>query len=185
MKDYFDYLYSIGFDDDGDHERLARLLFEIPYEWENDRDENRMWDGVEMRREYEEVCKIDRSYDISRCLNGDACTMLEFFVGFAYRLVRDMFNHDIFDMSYIPKLIKMWFDEDHLDIWRFVNEEMDEDEEGVSEAVVDQLDIWVHCNYEYDGSCGGLFIIRDPEEDIRYTEMWVQASWWYNDFTGE
>lgn len=178
MKRYFDYLYETGFQDDK-HKKLALYLFSIPYEWTLDMDENRMWDGIEMRREFEELCKVDRHYDIETCLSGGACTMLEFFVGFAYRLVRDMFSHDLFDMSFVPRLIQMWLE--NLDIWEgWDDKDYDEANEDLMQ---DKLDDWIELRYDYDGRRGGIFVINDPKEDLNETEMWVQASWWYNYFT--
>ncbi len=180
MKRYFDYLYKMGFSDDT-HHKLAEYLFSIPYEWSLNMDENRMWDGIEMRHMFEEVCKDDVDYDIDTCLDGGACTMLEFFVGFAYRLCRDMFNHDILDMEFVPKLIQMWLN--NLDIWDGWNDrDYDEDNE---DSIGDKLDIWIELRYDYDGRCGGIFVINNPPDDLNETEMWVQASWWYNDYVGE
>ena len=180
MKRYLDYLYEIGFSDDV-HHKLAEYLFSIPYEWSLNMDENRMWDGIEMRREFEELCKDDRHYDIDTCLDGSACTMLEFFVGFAYRLCRDMFNHDILDMEFVPKLIQMWLE--NLDIWDGLDDH--DYDEGNEDLIGDKLDDWIELRYDYDGRRGGIFVIDNPPDDLNETEMWVQASWWYNAYDGE
>lgn len=173
MKKYLDYLYETAFGGLDNYKELAGLLFSIPYEWTLDMDENRMYDGIEMRREFEELCKNDSNYDINTCLNGGACMMLEFFVGFAHRLVRDMFDHGIMT---VPDLIKIWFI--NLDIWRFSDSNWGDKDD---EIVQDHLDYWIDLDYDYDGFNGGLFEMSDPPDDLRETEMWVQASWWYNE----
>ena len=168
---YFEFLYEMGFND-YKHYELARYLYSLPFEWSNPRDENRMYDGIAMRREFEEEDRLGVTIDISTVLEGEACTMLEFFIGFAYRLVRDMFNDG--DIT-VPELIKKMFF--NLDIW-----DRDDDEwipSSDEDVIDDRLERWVIRDYDYFGE-GGLFIVPDAEEDLRHVEMWVQASWWYN-----
>ena len=98
--------------------------------------------------------------------------MLEFFVGFAWRLARDMFS----DIS-CPELVKAMLR--NLEIWECDDEYFeDEEEEDVTDEIDESLDIWVSCEYNRHGE-GGIFPLSRPPEDLREVEMWVQASWWY------
>lgn len=179
VLNYFEFLYRIGFDDSS-HRELAGYLNSIPYEYLLDNDENRMYDGTAMRREFEDFANGnterfgDRiggaSVDISTAPDGSACTMLEFLVGFAYRLCRDMFN-DIKISEVVERMLE------GLDIWKFVDEEWCVE---VEDRIEDALDIFLDRDYSYDGSDGNIFVVPDCEDDLRDVELWIQASWWYN-----
>lgn len=182
-NDYFEFLYETGFAD-GDHRELALYLNKRPFEWSLDADENRMDDGLAMRREFEDVadkdnCRYDgryEAYDISDVLDGGSCTMLEFFVGFAYRLVRDLFSDNVVSVhEVVERMLK------NLDIWKYDDEYFDStQQEEVEEYIDEKLDDWIDREYDFDGSRGGIFVIPECRDDLAETEMWVQASWWYN-----
>ena len=162
--DYFEFLYQTGFDD-YEHRQLAGYLHTISFDWTNTMDENRMYDGIEMRREYGDVNCMNDIFD-------QGCSMLEFFVGFAWRLARDMFS----DIS-CPELVKAMLR--NLELWEIDDEYFEnEEEEDVTDEIDESLDIWVNCEYNRHGE-GGLFPLDQPPEDLREVEMWVQASWWY------
>lgn len=177
---YFDFLYKVGFDDSY-HKELAGYLNSIPYEYLLDRDENRMYDGMDMRREFMDLAKGDERWifkfgksavDSDSVIEGGACTMLEFLVGFAYRLTRDMFNDGDLNTSDLVKIML-----EGMDIWQY-----DDSEWSVvaEDRVEDALDIFMDREYEYDGSNGNIFVIPGCNDDLREVELWVQASWWYN-----
>lgn len=183
-NDYFEFLYKTGFDDD-EHRALAGYLHTIPFDWFNAMDENRMYDGLAMRREFDESITgkrfnmrldKDRDLDIYSKLKDNACTMLEFFVGFAFRLSRDMYSN-----IQPCELVEMWLR--NLDIWRFDDYE-DYGDDEIMDEIDECLDIWVKCEYDRHGN-GGLFRLFDPPEDLYDVEMWVQASWWYDEVYGE
>lgn len=162
---YFKFLYDCGFSDD-DHMKLARYLHSIPFNWTNDFDGNRAYDGLAMRREYDKPIT-----DVNK-----ACSMLEFFVGFAWRLNRDMVG----EIS-CTEWVGIMFD--NLDILRFTDKQFGS---SAKEDLNEILDDWVSCRYGSDG-LGGLFPLEYPPmgEDLRDVDMWVQASWWYNENYGE
>lgn len=182
-NDYFEFLYDMGFAD-GDHRELALYLNSIPFEWSLDADENRMHDGLAMRREFVDIADENNlrydgrheKFDISDVLEGDCCTMLEFFVGFAYRLIRDMFSDELISVrELVEKMLR------NLDIWKYDDEYFDSiEKEEVEEYIDEKLDDWIDRNYDFDGSRGGIFVIPECRDDLAKTEMWIQASWWYN-----
>lgn len=169
---YFEFLYDVGFDDD-DHVKLAGYLHSIPFSWTLRMDENRLYDGVAMRREFEDAT----GYDAYRYLRDgiNECTMLEFFVGFAHRLCRDMFE-DISDSELVGEMLE------NLGVW-FYDDEEDFENGDILESISDCLHDWVARKYSADGE-GGIFPLRDAPEDLRGVEMWTQASWWYNENFG-
>lgn len=180
---YLKYLYDLGFSDT-DHLNLALYLHDKPFNWTNRMDENRMYDGLGMRRGFRESStgrrfnfRFDKkdgldNFDIFSSLDGNACTMLEFFVGFAYRLARDMFS-DITCEELVEHMLR------NLDIWQF-----DDDSDFGDDDIIDTIDTilyrWVNCEYYFDGR-GGLFPLDHPLEDMRKVQMWTQASWWYDE----
>lgn len=166
--DYFEFLYSFGFVDD-DHRALAGYLHSMPFEWSLERDENRMYDGLAMRREYEEYLNNEEG-DIPD--DSEPCSMLEFFVGFSHRLVRDMFGNEDFDRTELLGIMLS-----NLDIWCYTDDNFDD---RAKEDINECLDIFVHREYNAHGE-GGLFPIDEPDDDLRDVDMWVQASWWYNE----
>lgn len=166
---YFEFLYELGFGDDR-HYGLAGYLHSIPFRWSFRRDENRVYDGSHMRREFEEEEGEDatRYFD----MNDDECSMLEFFVGFAYRLCRDMFEN-ISCQEFVEAMLS------NLGLWDY-DDDNDFSDGDVLEDISEALDDWVDRKYSYNGE-GGLFPLVDAPENLRGVEMWTQASWWYNE----
>ena len=164
--DYFSFLYNFGFDDE-DHYNLARYLHTLPYRWTLQRDENRMYDGLNMRREYEDYL-AGRDGDIPG--EEEECSMLEFFVGFSHRLVRDMMSDEDFDRKELLGIML-----NNIDIWRWDDSRWNKKAES---DIKEAIDIWVDLDYNKHGE-GGLFPIAEPYDDLREVDMWVQASWWY------
>lgn len=180
MKDkYLDFLYKKGFIDDA-HRELARYLHTIPFKWTLERDENRMYDGLAMRREYREYSTGSRfdfgsdtteDFSIYSKLKDNACTMLEFFIGFAWRLERDMIgDSDKGERTtiWVESMLK------NLDIWKY--------DGHIKESEYDEIDkklnVWVKRCYKENGE-GGLFFVPNAKQNMRFVEMWIQASWWY------
>ena len=164
---YFEFLYTKGFSDDK-YRSLALYLHSIPFEWRIDMDKNRMYDGLAMRIEFDYERSDPSLYS---SLEGNECTMLEFFVGFAFRLVRDMFGDE--DIS-VEELVEVMLTS--LDIFY---EEFDEDE------VKDILDDWIDGDYDDYGK-GNIFSFEEKKDHLNEVHMWMQASWWFGEmYLGE
>lgn len=159
---YFEFLYTKGFSDDK-YRSLALYLHSIPFEWRIDMDKNRMYDGLAMRIEFDNERSDPSLYS---SLEGNECTMLEFFVGFAFRLVRDMFGDE--DIS-VEELVEVMLTS--LDIFY---EEFNEDE------VKDILDDWIDGEYDDYGK-GNIFSFEEKQDHLNEVHMWMQASWWWNE----
>lgn len=165
---YLEFLYEIGFDDDK-HWSLAEYLHSKPYRWRLEMDGNRKWDGLDMRVIFDKERHSPAFYSH---LEDHECTMLEFFVGFAYRLVRDMFGDEDID---IPTILRTMFS--NLEI--FIE---DDDWSGVEceDQVDDALDIWIKGDYNNYGD-GNIFRFKKKHRSLWTVHMWVQASWWYGE----
>lgn len=164
---YFEFLYDTGFDDDR-HKEIARYLHSRPYEWRLDMDENRKWDGIEMRMIFDNERHSPAFYS---SIEDSKCTMLEFFVGFAYRLVRDMFGDEEINTHTLVEIMLS-----SLDI--FIDD--DDWEEGDEEEVDECLKVWVNGDYNNYGE-GNIFRFTSKHKSLWNIHMWMQASWWYNE----
>jgi len=168
---YFEFLYTKGFSDDK-YVSLARYLHTLPFEWRIDMDKNRMYDGLAMRTEFDDDDSPD---DVYSKLDGNICTMLEFFVGFSYRLVRDMFGDE--DIS-VEELVKIMLTSLNIFI-------CDDDWTGVEceDKIEDAFDIWINGDYDDYGD-GNIFTFKEEKPELNEVHMWMQASWWWNENYG-
>lgn len=48
----------------------------------------------------------------------------------------------------------------------------------IAERVEDIIDIFLSRDYEYDGSGGSAFPLREPLSDMRDVDLWQQLNWW-------
>lgn len=106
-EDYFNFLYDLSFDDD-DNIELAHILHDIPYEWKEPMDENREWDGIEIRKYYlaDELGYLPDDIDVyDEYVFPEDVSVLEMFAGFSNRLCRDIISF----MS-TQDLVKFWLD---------------------------------------------------------------------------
>ena len=90
--DYFNFLYDLAFESD-DYIHLARVLHEISYEWYNRLDENRMWDGMDIRKYYlcDELGYLPEDIDTEdEYIFPKNVSVLEMFVGFSNKLCKTM-----------------------------------------------------------------------------------------------
>ena len=164
---YFEFLYEKGFSDDK-HKSLALYLHQIPYECHLEMDEGRKYDGYVMRTIFD---KDKHSTSFYSPLDGGACTMLEFFVGFAYRLVRDMYGDELITVETLVEEMLT-----SLDI--FISD--DEWSEDCEKDVDDKIADWVYGEYNNHGE-GNIFRFKKAKAGLRRVHMWMQASWWYGE----
>ena len=106
--EYFEFLYDLGFGSSGKYYDLAKELHKIDYIWYNRMDENRMYDGIEIRKYY---LSDDLGYmpddidEYDEYIFPDTPSVLEVWVGFANRLCRDILDWRV------DKLVKLWVKE--------------------------------------------------------------------------
>lgn len=168
-QDYFEWLCEIVHADQVDrswwilmkdlHKRTFYSL--IPH------DENRASDGLELREDY----MRDNWYPKYVDLDGE-CTMLEMLIGLARRISFEMSNP--YDDE-APDRTVYWFWEmlDNLGLMMF-SDDCYAERGGVH--FVDQIiDRFLEREYDWDGE-GGLFPLRNSQEDQRRVEIWYQMN---------
>lgn len=135
---------------------ILRQLFKKEFIWFVPNDDNRVEDGKDLRYEF-----VDQSnlMDVDRDWMNLGCSMLEMLVGLSRRLVdladgepRDWFWHILRNLELA----------DHNDSVSYNQQDVD-----------DILDRVIWRTYEPDGR-GGLFPLKNAQEDQRKVEIWYQ-----------
>lgn len=156
---YFDWLRAKAFLDGptfNQYERLLRALYDVEYVWLVVGDDNRLEEGLELRREFARLpgFHVDRQW-----LEGP-CSVLEMLIAFAGRIGFQTGENSC-----------DWF-------WEFiVNLGLADLDDDMFEAdyFLETIDTFLWRKYDYDG-VGGLFPLRNPTEDQRRVEVWYQFS---------
>lgn len=139
-----------------DNRYYSKLLFDldnIEYTWSISLDENRAKDGLQMR--YEQGC--DRK--------GMPCSILEMMVALSLRVVRDGYISEDEICTFFWDMIKT--------VGLYFNDDYNYDSDLTDERIANML----NHEYNYDGSDGALFIVNEPRNDMRDTQIWMQAMW--------
>lgn len=163
---YFNWLCELVHIDNGDSSYyiLAKNLFSKQFVSYVDHDENRAYDGMELREE----CLEELGYPKYTRVEGP-CNVLEMLVGLARRM--DFETSDPYDA--VTDRTTYWFWEmiDNLGLMAFDDESYVEME---GQIFVDSIvDTFIERRYEPDGS-GGLFPLKHSEDDQRKVEIWYQ-----------
>ena len=180
IDDYFEWLCNFINDDQSRIDRywkLLRLLYQERFTVLIPMDSNRAQDGLDMRDRYVDTVhngNVAVRNDLASYLDG-YCSILEMMVALSDRCEIDIMGNDSLG-DRRPK----WF-------WTMIRnlglDDMD-DRHFDSGKVLDAVDIFLNREYSYDGSHGGLFVVRHPRKDMRNAEIWYQMLW-YLDEEGE
>lgn len=137
------------------------LLFEMPYHWSIELDENLAYWGLKLREIFAEW---STDHTVFGYLDG-MCSVLEMLVALANRLEQEiMHDPDLGDRGYI------WF-------WTMINKLRLDDARTVDEAInIVQNLLNRTYNPNGDGSVCGL-LLRHPT-DLRTVDFWYQMSFW-------
>lgn len=154
------------------YRHLVLKLFDIPFHSAIRMDANRASDGIYMREEF-----IDHhpgsEYDVSSHLEGE-CSVLEFLAAFASRIdeATSYRKSQTQWMSYFLKNLGLIGFND-----RFYADNPDRIND-VNDAVAERVDRMLNRRYSYDGSHGGLFVLKSPPCDLRKVEYWWQMQYY-------
>lgn len=157
--EYFEFLFDLGFGGANKYYDLAKELHKIDYIWYNRMDENRMYDGIEIRKYY---LSDDLGYmpddidEYDEYIFPETPSILEVWVGFANRLCRDILDWRV------DKLIKMWVKELGL-------------EKCLSHfpTFKETIDDWMN---------GEIYIFPIKSGDLgQNNDLWTQAAIWMQD----
>ena len=162
---FFEWLYSQVADPETNdphrtYTRLLRQMYQTEFVAVVERDENRIEDGMELRREFVAERHIRRRETASWLELG--CSMLELLVGLSRRIQYDAGGEPHY-----------WF-------WEMVKNlgliRMSDAYPRYSERrVADVLDRVIRRDYQPNGE-GGLFPLKDPHQDQRTVELGYQLS---------
>lgn len=168
-NDYFEWLSDIvcgeRFSKAVSFRKLLMRLHSIPFRYSIQRDRNRAEDGVGLRRRFAEC--YSGIEDANRYLDG-CCSVFEMMVALCIRC-----EEDIMDDPLIGDRTSQWF-------WGMVvNLGLGSmtDDRFDRRKVDDIIGRFLDRDYEPDGR-GGLFTIRNCEQDLRTVEIWFQMLWY-------
>lgn len=142
------------------HWGLLRQMYKKQFVWIVPNDDNRMEDGLELRREFLETCEV-KNPDPNWIDLG--CSMLEMLIAFSRRLS--------FEADGEPR-VWFWHLVEVVDLYQFNDKMYNEEARRIIDETLDRI---IFRTYESDGR-GGLFPLRNPPVDQREVELWYQAS---------
>jgi hypothetical protein len=142
------------------HFLLIEQLFKTEFAWFVPNDDNRLYDGLDVRQEF---IDLEEGGDVPGIWLGEPCSFLEMVVA----LSRRMSFESGLDTDYW-----FWRLMDNLNLRQYVDEIYDED---VVLIVEETLNIVLNRTYHADGN-GGLFPMIHPGKDQRQVELWYQMS---------
>ena len=158
---YFDWLYSQAFCNDS-YRELASHLFDTPFEYVIEMDENRYKDGLYLRY----IFGID--------LGDEPCSMLEMMVALA-RGIEDILTDNKNDRT--SKWVELMLN--NSDLAKFDDNYMLYFGDRACEELHAYLDDIIYRTYPKNGN-GSLFP-TERDVDMRRVELWHQATWYIVD----
>ena len=171
-NEYFDWLYDYVCKGrthrNVSYTKLFTFLYQVEFIFSIRNDINRAKDGVDLRYRFAMIKDDDRIMDI---LDGP-CSVLEMMIALAIRT-----EETIMDDSRYGDRTSQWFWNmmSNIGISDMIDGNFDE------EIVQEKIDIFLERRYDPDGK-GGLFYIRDCEDDLRDVEIWIQLCWYLDKF---
>lgn len=172
-NDYFEWLYDCVCKNRAhsiiSYKKLFTLLHDIEFTFTIEHDLNRAMDGIDLRYRYS--LEVDDD-SIMRILEDTPCSVLEMIVALAIRCEETiMSNTEYGDRT------GQWF-------WSMLNNlgiDYMHDERFNEKIAADVIFRFLNREYEPDGQ-GGLFYIRDCQDDLRDEEIWTQLCWYLLNF---
>lgn len=166
---YFEWMYELvcggRFGNDISYRKLLMRLHSIDFTYRIRKDRNRASDGVNLRYRFPyESIGID---DIGRYIDGP-CSVLEMILALAIRI-----EETIMDNPEYGDRTGQWF-------WRMITNiglGSMEDSKFDLRYVDDAIYKFLNRRYEPNGK-GGLFTIRNCQDDLRKVEIWYQMCWY-------
>lgn len=161
---YFDWLcITIN---NRDYIELARALHSREFRAKLPSDQNRGMDGMQLRVEF-----MEKHGALGSSTNRGPCTMLEFLIGIAKHMSFLMYGNssDHRTAYYFWVLIK------NIGLYHCTDEAW-YSIDGMF-YVEDAVDRILNRQYDWTGK-GGLFPLRNPQEDQRGVEIWYQMHSW-------
>ena len=169
---YFTWLTSkIKNQDMKHHTQLLNHLSRINFGYLMERDDNRFYDGIELRYHFGDEEGIHQA-QIATELDVKPCSMLEMMVALSIRLENIMSNDKYGDR--VPTWF--WTMIKNMVLYQFTDAVYNIDR---VEMIIDKF---INRDYQPNGK-GGLFITDRKNIDMRGTEIWYQAMIFLEDET--
>lgn len=148
---------------------LLRCMYNMEFEYIMPLDENRAYDGLNLRY----LFSLEAPFDYNGILDtlDEPCSILEMIIGLAHRIETDITcEPDGVDRT------SEWF-------WQMISSlglENMTDSDFNSDKVIDILRCFLNRRYAKNGR-GGLFTVNNYDGDMRGIEIWYQANIWLNE----
>lgn len=142
------------------HWLLCSQLYQTEFVWSVANDDNRLYDGLDLRTEFVDD---EEDGDVSGIWLSEPCSFLEMLIALSRR------------MAYESNLeLDYWFWRmlDNLNVRDFVDERYDDDIRIHIDNIVTGV---INRTFHADGNTG-LFPLRHPGRDQRKVELWYQMS---------
>ena len=140
---------------------LLRCLHNTVFAYVHPMDENRWYDGVNLRRRY--------AYEKNLIFQSEKpCSILEMMTALAVRMEESVSGDPTANYG-----AGRWFWRmiTNLGLWIFPDSHFNE------RKVLDILNRFLNRAYEPNGN-GGLFTLANPKKDLCEVEIWIQAQWY-------
>ena len=160
-EEFFEWMYQ--FVGGKRYRKLLWSLYEEEFFTTLQIDENRMYDGIELRYRFGHEASIPRSV-IDRKMNNESCSVLELMIALAIRMEDGILG----DPDYGDRT-SMWF-------WMMVKSlglyDMTDDKIDY-EYVKHTIARFINRDFEPNGK-GSLFTVKNTRRDFRDIEIWYQ-----------
>lgn len=169
INGYFEWMFNIVCDGryiNVSFRKLLMLLHDTEFIFSIAKDENRAYDGIELRRHF----GLSNGYSqdiIDEYLFGP-CSVLEMMIALSIRC-----EDTIMDNTEYGNRTGQWF-------WKMISNlglSSMTDDMFDKQYVTKVIDRFLNREYEPNGK-GGLFIINNCNEDLRDVEIWYQLCWY-------
>lgn len=177
-EDYFDWLCELvttnvlhykNISSGITYNKLFEFLFNTPFTWTIDFDENRACDGYSLRDRYSLDRTNNESFELSDYITGRV-SVLEVIIALAFKC------EEIMEDPEYGSRTRQWF-------WEMLGNMGvgGQDDEHFDISYVDKcVSRFLNREYEPNGK-GGLFVLRHCSEDLREVELGYQMNWYLNE----
>lgn len=175
-NDYFEWLFDLvcegRFSKDISYRKLLMALHNTEFTYCISMDENRAKDGEDLRYRFINSQGYDERY-VTAYLNNP-CSVLEMMIALAIRC-----EENIMDDPKIGDRTGQWFwgMVTSLGLGSMTDSRFDKD------YVNETIRIFLDRDYEPNGR-GGLFTIKNCDQDLRDVEIWYQLNWYLDSIIG-
>lgn len=153
-----------------EYDSLFRALWNAEFVAVMELDNNRLYDGIDLRYRFATENNIPLSLvDIE--LDYECCSVLEMMVALALRIEETIMSDD----DYGDRTSTwFWMMVKSLGLYYCTNENFQD------EFVNSTISRFINRDYDSNGN-GGLFTVSRPDRDLRYVEIWYQMCMFLDD----